>query len=62
MERRGHALFTVHALAGVIAAMGGCSQSTTSGPNVGVQSILFIQRQVVVTQTNADGTTSQTYD
>lgn len=62
MERRSHAQLTVYALAGVLAALGGCSQSTTSGPNVGVQSILFIQRQVVVTQTNADGTTTQTYD
>lgn len=62
MERRGVAQLTVFALAGAFAATGGCSQSTTASTDVGVQSILFIQRQVTVTVTNADGTTSQSYD
>jgi len=58
---------TAFALFAAVAATDGCNSSTTSptaggADGVGVQAILFIQRQTIVTTTNADGTTSQTFD
>ncbi|MGA3119135.1 MAG: hypothetical protein ABSF69_00055 [Polyangiaceae bacterium] len=60
MKRRSTAL-TVFALAGAVALTSGCTQSTESSA-VGVQAILFIQRQTLVTTTNSDGTTTQKFD
>jgi hypothetical protein len=68
MNPRGRRLLlTALALSAALAATDGCNSSTSSSTatgaaGAGVQAILFIQRQTVVTTTNADGTTSQTYD
>jgi hypothetical protein len=45
---------TVFGLAGTVATMGACSKSTTDDNGTGVQSLLFIKRQAIVT--NPDGT------
>jgi hypothetical protein len=68
MNPRGRRLpLTALALSAALAATDGCNSSTsnstaTGAAGAGVQAILFIQRQTVVTTTNADGTTSKTYD
>src|SRR3984957_1130785 len=57
MKRHLQAL-TVFGLAGTVASMGACSNSTTDGggtsSSVGVQSLLFVKRQAIVN--NPDGT------
>ncbi len=53
MKRHLKAL-TVFGLAGTVATMGACSKSTTDDNGTGVQSLLFIKRQAIVT--NPDGT------
>src|ERR1700689_4272774 len=45
---------TVFGLAATVATMGACSKSTTDDNGTGVQSLLFIKRQAIVT--NPDGT------
>jgi Hydrazine synthase alpha subunit middle domain len=61
-RRRRVSSLSLIALAGAAATMGACSSSSSGGSggnsSIGVQSMLFIQRQTLVT--NSDGT--QTYD
>ncbi len=64
MNRRRHASPVIaFALAGGLAAVSGCNQST--GPettDVGVQSLIFIKRQTLVTSSQPDGGVQYSYD
>src|SRR5208283_3568212 len=71
MSRYHVSLLTVLALAGSIAASGGCSGTTATGgtgtQSAGVsglagQTVLFIQRETTTTVTNPDGTTTVSVD
>src|SRR5208337_1135327 len=69
MSRHHVSLLTLLALAGSVAASGGCSGSgTPTGPaatgvgSLSGQTLLFIQRETSTTVTNPDGTTTVTVD